>query len=174
MGDSKATILAFIFRMPEATFTKAQVCLTRATNIFSTKVRFLRTFGTAPSQRLFERASLGTFPLLMSPRHPLQILLQPWSRTGPLYSLMGLVSNFLSIRVTPGSSRMFNKFFTLLRRLVFFLSSSSPHTAHPTSSKFSGFIRVHASLMIACSRCLLAGSGRKEILISGVWFLSEA
>src|ERR1700678_2245019 len=77
MGDSKATILAFIFRMPEATFTKAQVCLTRATNIFSTKVRFLRTFGTAPSQRLFERASLGTFPLLMSPRHPLQILLQP-------------------------------------------------------------------------------------------------
>src|ERR1700678_3003290 len=87
---------------------------------------------------------------------------------------MGLVSNFLSIRVAPGSSRMFNKFFTLLRRLVFFLSSSSPHTAHPTSSKFSGFIRVHASLMIACSRCLLAGSGGKEILISGVWFLSEA
>src|SRR5271168_1272907 len=96
---------------------------------------------------------------------------------------MGLPSTFLSIRVTPGASKMFNKNFTPLRRLVFFLSSSSPHTAHPTSSKFSGSIHQHASLMMACSRSLLAGFGGKEIQMlsfAGIsfflWviFLSEA
>ena len=72
-GYLKATIFAFIFRIPIATFTNAQVWRTLATSNFSTKERFFRTSGTLPIQRPLARASLGIFSLRTQLRQSLQM-----------------------------------------------------------------------------------------------------
>src|ERR1700728_2138716 len=73
IGDSNAIILAFIFRIPDATLTYAQVCLTLAINIFSTYLKQLNSSGTFPIHKLFARAKRGIFPLRMQARHVSQI-----------------------------------------------------------------------------------------------------
>ena len=163
-------MLAFILRIPEATLTNAQVCLTFATSIFSTNVSFFKTSGTVPSHRFFDRASFGTFPFRRAAWHSLQTYLQLKSRTGPRYSLIGHLSVFHSTHVTPGASKIPKMFFTLLRRLELLRGLSSPQTAQRTSSKCVGSIRLQAFLMTRSSTSLLAGSGGKCALISGSIF----
>ena len=79
-----------------------------------------------------------------------------------LNSLAGFAFVNCSIRVISVTSRILRKIFTLLRWLVFAHCQSSPHTAQPTSSKLMGSIRLQASLIIACSSCMLEGGGKKS------------
>ena len=72
-ADSKATIFAFILRIPDATFMNAQVWRTLAISNFSTKERSFRTSGTLPIQRLLARASLGILSLRTQLQQSLQM-----------------------------------------------------------------------------------------------------